>query len=299
MTGVFAQSEIEWTRMLRTTFGLRADVYRFDVTSNEPLNSGRGSDALVSPKFSAAFGPWHGTELYANAGLGFHSNDARGGVISVDPLTGAPVDRVTPLVRAKGAEFGLRTVRVRGLQSTVSVWYLGLDSELVFVGDAGTTEAGRPSRRIGVEWANYWRLQPWLTADADVSFSRAEFTDDDLSGHRIPGALTRVISGGLTVETQRPVFGSLRVRHFGPRPLIEDASVNSAATTLWNGEAGYRFSTKARLVLEVFNLFDATVSDIDYFYTSRLQGEPLDGVDDVHTHPALPRSARLGLRLSF
>jgi len=299
MSGVFAQSEIEWTRTFRTTFGLRADAYRFDVTSNEPRNSGDGSDGLVSPKFSAAFGPWHGTELYANAGMGFHSNDARGGVITIDPSTGEAVDRVTPLVRAKGAEFGLRTVRLRGLQSTVSVWYLGIDSELVFVGDAGTTEAGRPSRRIGVEWTNYWRLRPWLSADADVSFSRAEFADDDPAGDRIPGALARVISGGLNIEPRQPIFGGLRVRHFGPRPLIEDASVNSASTTLWNGEAGYRLSNRARLVLEVFNLFDAKVSDIDYFYTSRLQGEPLDGVDDVHTHPALPRSVRVGLRLSF
>ena len=116
---------------------------------------------------------------------------------------------------------------------------------------------------------------------------------------RIPGALARVISGGITVEPRQPLFGSVRVRHFGPRPLIEDASVNSKSTTLWNGEVGYRFSNKARLVLEMFNLFDSKVSDIDYFYTSRLQGEPLDGVDDMHTHPALPRSARVGLRLSF
>ena len=179
MAGVYAQSEIEWTRAFRTTFGLRADAYRFNVTSNEPLNSGDGADSLVSPKFSAAFGPWHGTELYANAGMGFHSNDARGGVISVDPRTGDPVERVTPLVRAKGAEFGVRTVRVRGLQSTLSLWYLGIDSELVFVGDAGTTEAGRPSRRVGLEWTNYWRLRPWLIADADLSFSHAEFTDGD------------------------------------------------------------------------------------------------------------------------
>jgi TonB dependent receptor/TonB-dependent Receptor Plug Domain/Carboxypeptidase regulatory-like domain len=299
MTGLFAQSEIEWTRKVRTTFGLRADAYRFDVTSNEPLNSGKGADGLLSPKFSAAFGPWHGTELYANAGMGFHSNDARGGVISVDPLTGEPVDRVTPLVRARGAELGLRTVRLRGLQSTLSVWYLGIDSELVFVGDAGTTEAGRPSRRVGVEWTNYWRLRPWLTADADLSFSRSEFTDSDPAGDRIPGALARVISGGLSIEPRQPIFGSVRVRHFGPRPLIANASVNSQSTTLWNGEAGYRFSNRARVVLEVFNLFDAKVSDIDYFYTSRLPGEPLDGVDDVHTHPALPRSARVGLRLTF
>ena len=123
------------------------------------LNSGQGTSGLLSPKVSAVFGPWAGTELYANAGMGFHSNDARGAGITVDPdrSTG---QRVTPLVRAKGAEVGMRTVRVRGLQSTVSLWYLGLDSELLFVGDAGTTEPGRPSRRYGVEWTNYWRVKP-------------------------------------------------------------------------------------------------------------------------------------------
>ena len=99
--------------------------------------------------------------------------------------------------------------------------------------------------------------------------SRARFTDDDPAGARIPGALDRVIAGGLTFEPQQRVFGSLRVRHFGPRPLVEDARVNSEATTLWNGEVGYRLSNRARLVLEAFNIFDADVSDIDYFYASR------------------------------
>jgi hypothetical protein len=73
----------------------------------------------------------------------------------------------------------------------------------------------------------------------------------------------------------------------------------SASTTLWNGEVGYRVSPSTRVVLEAFNLFDAEVSDIDYFYTSRLPDEPADGVDDIHTHPALPRSARIGLQFSF
>jgi hypothetical protein len=299
MGGVYAQTEIEWMRALRTTFGLRGDVYQFSVTSNNPLNSGDGTAGLVSPKIGAAFGPWAGTEVYANAGMGFHSNDARGAVIRVDPASGDPVDRVTPLVRARGAEVGMRTVRIRGLQSTVALWYLGLDSELLFVGDAGTTEAGRPSRRVGVEWTNYARLRPWLTVDGDLAFSRARFRDDDPAGNYIPGALDRVISAGLTVEPKKPLFGSLRVRHFGPRPLIEDASVQSESTTLWNGELGYRVSNKARLVLELFNIFNAEVSDIDYFYASRLSGEPAGGVDDVHTHPALPRSVRAGLQLSF
>jgi hypothetical protein len=299
MAAVYAQSEIEWTRTLRTTFGLRADRYQFSVLSNNPLNSGDGSDGLVSPKAGAIFGPWTGTEVYGNAGTGFHSNDARGAAITADPVSGEPVDRVTPLVRAKGAEIGLRTVRIRGLQSTVALWYLGIDSELLFVGDAGTTEPGRPSRRVGIEWTNYARLAPWMTVDADLAFTNARFTDDDPAGTQIPGALDRVISAGVTIEPGKPVFGSLRVRHFGPRPLIEDGSVNSRSTTIWNGEVGYRLSNKARLVLEAFNIFDTNVSDIDYFYASRLPSEPADGVEDIHTHPALPRSARIGIQFSF
>jgi hypothetical protein len=299
MAGVYAQTEVEWARTFRTMFGLRADRYQFSVTSDNPLNSGDGSDGLVSPKVGAIFGPWSGTEVYVNAGTGFHSNDARGAAISVDPVSGETADRVTPLVRAKGAEVGFRTVRIRGLQSTVALWYLGIDSELLFVGDAGTTEAGRPSRRVGLEWTNYARLRPWLTLDADLAFTRARFTDDDPAGDRIPGALDRVISAGMMFEPQQRLFGSIRVRHFGPRPLIEDASVTSNSTTIWNGEIGYRLSSKARLVLEAFNLFDAEVSDIDYFYTSRLAGEPADGVDDIHLHPALPRSARIGVQFSF
>jgi hypothetical protein len=297
--GVYAQTEIEWTRMLRTTLGLRADRYEFSVTSRNPMNSGDGSDAMVSPKFSAVFGPWAGTELYANAGAGFHSNDARGAVTRVDPVSGEPANPVTPLVRARGAEVGVRTVRIPGLQSTVALWYLALDSELLFVGDAGTTEAGRPSRRVGLEWSNYLRVAPWLMIDGDLALSRARFRDGDPAGPYVPGALDRVVSFGVTVEPPRRMFGSVRLRHFGPRPLVEDAGTRSKSTTLWNGEAGYRVSKRVEVVLDVFNIFDAKVSDIDYFYTSRLPGEPSGGVADVHSHPALPRSARVGLHVSF
>ncbi len=297
--GVFAQTEIEWARTFRTTLGLRGDLYQYSVTAGNLLNSGDGTAGLASPKFGAVFGPWAGTEFYANAGIGFHSNDARGAAISVDPKSGEPVDRVTPMVRAKGAEVGLRTVRIRGLQSTVTLWYLGLDSELLFVGDAGTTEAGRPSRRTGLEWTNYARPTSWLTVDLDVAFSRARFRDQDPAGNAIPGALDRVISAGLTLDGRAPLFGSVRLRHFGPRALIEDESVMSRNTSLWNAEAGYRLSNRVTATLELFNVLDAKVADIDYFYTSRLRGEPAGGVDDVHTHPALPRSARLSLQWSF
>src|SRR5262249_59416601 len=102
--------------------------------------------ALVSPKGGITIGPWRGTELYINAGAGFHSNDARGTTVTRD-ADGNPVERVTPLVRAKGAELGLRTVALPHLQGTLSIWMLRLDSELVFAGDTAITEPSRASER--------------------------------------------------------------------------------------------------------------------------------------------------------
>ena len=297
--GLFGQSEVEWTRVFRTTLGLRGDGYHFNVDSSNPLNSGQTNDGLVSPKFTAVLGPWKDTEFYANGGYGYHSNDARGTTITVDPSTSEPAERLTALVRAKGAEFGVRTVRIHGLQSTAALWYLGFESELLFIGDAGMTEASRPSPPLGLEWTNYARLNPWMTAEVDVSFSRAKFTDEDPAGNFIPGALDRVVSGGVTVEPERRMFGSVRLRHFGPRRLIEDGSVTSQSTTIWNAEVGANLSRQMRLTFEVFNLFDSDVADIDYFYTSRLPGEPALGVEDIHTHPSIPRTGRVALQIVF
>src|SRR5687767_11277980 len=300
--GMFASSEIEWSRTVRTTFGLRGDVYRWNVESNQPLNSGNDASAIVSPKVSAAFGPWRGTEFYANWGLGFHSNSALGIVLQVDPLTGEPATASPPFARAHGGEFGVRSVAVRGLQTTATVWYLGFDSELIYVGDSGSTEEGPATRRMGVEVTNNIYPNRWTSLDLDLSFSRARFLDVPAGEDFVPGALNRVIATGLSVNppagVARGPFGSLRLRHFGPRPLLEDNSVKSRATSIVNGVIGYQLSPHVRLAAEGFNLLDAEVSDIDYFFESRLRDEP-EPVEDLHFHAAIPRSVRVALRVSF
>ena len=297
--GLFGQTEIEWSPIFRTTLGVRGDFYRYAVDALRDPNSGSGTSRLISPKFTAVVGPWRGTELYLNYGHGFHSNDPRTATTVIDPISGEPVESEDPLVPARGAEIGLRTVALPGLQSTVALWYLAFDSELIFVGDAGIAEASRPSRRHGVEWTNYMRVTDWLTGELDLSLSRARFSDYGPAGSFIPGALERVIGGAITVTPARRVFGSVRLRHFGPRPLIEDNSVQSAATTIWNGEIGVRFNERLDIVLQAFNLLNSDVSDIDYFYTSRLPGEPADGVDGIHFHPSIPRAARVMLNVRF
>lgn len=300
--GVFAESEIEWSRVIRTTFGLRGDVYHWNVDADNPLNSGNETSGLVSPKVSAALGPWGGTELYANWGLGFHSNSGLGVVLQVDPVTGDPATPSPAFARSQGAEVGVRTVQIRGLQTTATLWYLDFDSELVYVGDSGSTENGPASRRVGVEITNFVYPHAWVNLDLDISFSRARFLGVPEDEAFVPGALNRVISTGVEVNPPAGVsagpFGGLRLRHFGPRPLIEDNSVESKSTSVVNGEIGYKFSNRIRLLAEGFNLFNAKVSDIDYFFESRLRDEP-NPVEDIHFHAAIPRSTRVVLQVSF
>ena len=292
---VYAQTEIAWTPWLKMTAGLRADAARFHVDALEPVNSGTAGANRVSPKGGFVFGPWRATELYFNLGMGFHSNDARGTTITRD-AAGNPIARVTPFVRAQASEIGVRTVAVPHLQSTFTAWELQLDSELVFAGDEGVTEAAKPSHRYGVEWTNYYTPRPWLVFDFDASWSRARFTPAD---EYVPEAVGTVMSGGASIDNLHRVDASLRWRYFGPRPLVEDNSQRSKATGLVNIQAGYRLAKHLRVNLDVFNLLNASDADIDYYYVSRLPGEPPDGVAGLHTHPTIPETARVSLHVGF
>jgi len=296
--GVYAQNEIEWTPWFRTSAGLRVDGSRDRVDALDPVNSGVTRAAILSPKGGAIIGPWKGTELYLNAGRGFHSNSALGATLTRD-ANGNAVEPVTPLVPATGAEIGVRTVAVPHLQSTVSLWMLRLGSELVYNGDLGSTEPGPASARRGVEFANYYSPRKWLTFDADLSLSRARFRDYDSAGQYVPEAVGTVVSAGASIDGLHRAFGSLRWRYFGPRALVPDDSVRSKATSLVNLQGGYQLLKNLRATVDVFNLFNEQVSDIDYYYASRLPGEPPGGVEDIHFHPAVPRTIRVSATIGF
>ncbi len=296
--GVYFENTTRWTDTFRTVAGLRTDSYRFDVASDNPANSGKTNDSITSPKLNLIFGPFAKTEFFAGVGRGFHSNDARGTTITVDPKTFDPVDRVPGLVRSQGAELGVRSEFIPGLQTALSFYRLDFDSELVFVGDAGNTEAGRPSRRTGFEFSNYYKPNRWLTVDADIAFAKARFKDTDPVGQRIPGSVEGVASVALAVDHLGPYFGALQLRYFGPRPLVEDNAVRSQKTVTLNGRVGYKINPKLKIELEGFNLLNTRASAIDYVYTSQLRGEA-SPVDDVHFHPIESRSFRVTLVANF
>jgi hypothetical protein len=296
--GVYVEAATRWNDWFRTVAGVRADDYRFDVRSDLAANSGKANDRIANPSLNLIFGPWALTEFYVNMGDGFHSNDARGTLTTVDPKSGEAADKVPGLVRSHGLELGLRSEAIPKLQAAFSLYRLDFDSELTFVGDAGTTEAGRPSRRTGFEFSTYYKAAKWLSIDFDAAYAHARSRDVDPVGNHIPGAVEGVGQLAFTVDQVGPWSGALRLRYFGPRPLIEDDSVRSHASLTLNGRVAYKVSKNVRVELEGFNLTNRRDSAIDYYYASRLKGEAAER-DDIHFHPLESRSLRATMIVNF
>jgi outer membrane receptor protein involved in Fe transport len=295
--GLYLESQIRWNDWFRTIAGVRGDHFRFDVNAlSDSRNAGKVSDSLVSPKLSLIFGPWSETEFYLNFGYGFHSNDARGVTTRFDPGSGKDVSPVSPLARSVGVEAGVRSRFFSNLTSSLALWGLNLDSELVFVGDAGTNEPTPASRRYGVEWTNDYQPFGWLTLDGDLAFSQSRYRKG-LEGlpdnaRDVPNSVGRVISAGATVNLDNGFFTSLRFRHFGDIPLNE-TGFKWRDTSLVNWALGFQRKEHYRLEVQVLNLFDSNDPDISYYYASRLQGEAAGGIEDVHFHPVESRLVRL------
>lgn len=295
--GIYAEAKYSATPWLRAQVGWRADGAFFGVDDSIPGNSGRRTAGILSPKLNLVFGPWDKTEFYLDAGDGFHSNDARGTVEHVDH-DGDAVEPVTPLVRAEGAEAGVRTSVVPGLVSTLSVWALDLASELTFDGDEGGTDPSGRTRRYGVEFANFYHATSWLALDGDAAFTRARYRDETNGGYDIANSIGTVVSGGVTAGTRKGWFGSLRARYFGPQPIVETGEVYEPSSLTCNGRIGWR-SAEWEVALDVLNVFNRSNDDIAYYYASRLPGEPADGVNDIHLHPGEPREVRCEFRRNF
>ncbi len=245
-TGLYVQNTLFWTNWLRTVVGYRGDLYATNVDSLlNSVNSGKATAAIGSPKASIILGPFAKTEFFINAGEGFHSNDARGVTIKESPIDGSPVSQSPFLVRTRGAEVGVRTKIIPGLDSSVSLFVLDSASEILFVGDAGDTEPSRPSRRYGIEWTNHYQPTSWLAFDGDLAVTHARFRGDNQDqaaayaelagypeaqignapGNFIPGAPNMIASAGVRIGEQMGWFGALRYRYFGPRPLTEDGAL--------------------------------------------------------------------------
>ncbi|MGJ7512174.1 TonB-dependent receptor [Variovorax sp. GT1P44] len=309
LLSLYAQQDVYFNDRWRGYVGLRGDLLRYDVQGREPvygpLNSGSGHDSLASPKAGLIFTLSPQQEFYLNAGVGFHSNDVRGATITVDPQTGLPADRVPALAKGNGAEVGWRFQPNEDVMATVALWQLKLDSELVYVGDAGSTEPGRASNRRGIEATLRWKLPNGFRLDVDAAYSRARFRGvaPEGEGNYVDNAVESVLATGLTY-IEGPWTASLWLRYLGPRALDTLNAVRSRSNTLLNLGTRYAVNRHLTLGLDVFNLAGKKGYDIEYFYASCTAGEIASGacgagIEGRHVHPMEPRSARVSAKWTF
>lgn len=303
--GAYWENRRDWSAQLRSVVGVRYDYHQFRVRDQLgrnsagvelAANSGERSDDLFSVKGSLIYRFDNAWDGYISFGQGYHSNDARGTTISVDPSSGLPSQRVDPLVRSSGYELGARGFITDKLNTSLALWQLSLDSELLFVGDAGNTEASRGSRRRGFELTGYYHFNSQVSADLEYAYTDARFRDAQPEGNKIPGALQQVLQAGLNIERSDGWFGSVRLRYFGERPLLEDGSVHSKPTLVWNLRAGWQHRHWT-LTADLLNLTDSDDHDIDYYYASRLASDSEGAaIDDIHYHVIEPRTLRLSIQ---
>jgi len=292
--GLFLQNNHNWTDNFRTQIGARFDYLQADVENRLTAEKSNASDSMVSPKLSAIYSTSESTHLFANYGQGYHSNDARG-FSEGSKDTGNKAD---VFARSEGADLGIQSQLTDTLQLAASLWWLTLESELIFVGDNGETEASDKSERKGIEGSIFWQPQSWLIIDSDVAFSQARLQPKGQGEQYIPGAIERVFSLGITVHDFGQWDAGLRLRHFGDFALNEDNSQRADAVTMLNAQLGYDFSQRLSASFDVINLTNEEGNDITYLYESRLPGES-DDVEDVHLHPTEPRMVRGSIAYRF
>ena len=325
---LWAQEEIVLTPHLQLVLGLRGDYFTFNVDdhlegqlSELPHASGFAQSSILSPKASLVYSPIHSLDLFANIGTGFHSNDARNNVIDArasqirrvmrrdgrseadiaGELAGRHIDpghlEEGTLPRAVGAETGLRTRLFDRLNLGAALWWLDLESEFVFVGDAGTTEASGRTRREGLDLEARLQLRPWLWADIDLNLARGEAVDEPDDANEIPLAPQRTSTGGLTWYHPNGLEGSLRYRHIGDRPANEDGSTTAEGYTVVDFNGAYRLGAW-RLNLGVENVLNTTWNEAQFDTESRLRDEE-QPVSEIHFTPGNPVNLWLGVSFSF
>lgn len=293
-TGLFVEDEFHWTTQFRTALGVRHDLVSFRNKDRILDEEETKEKSITSPKVSMIFDVSKELSFYANGGQSFHSNDARG--VAVASSSG--LDPAPGLVPARGYELGGSWAPSDIFRTSIAVWRLKLDSELLFIGDSGTTEASRGSRRQGIDWMAEFAPSPFFHTDLEISAAEARFTEDpDGEGTHVEGALPLVVALGAGSQLNQEWNLSGRLRYFGARDLTADGERKSKGSAVVNLRVAYQ-PESWDFALDILNALDSKDHDIDYYFESQLPGET-EPVEDLHYHPEEPRSLRFSMGRRF
>lgn len=305
MNSFWIKNDTVWSSWFKSSLGMRADHLNLSMTAQEnPLNTGASFDGRISPKVSLILGPWRKTEFFFNAGNGFHSNDARGVINKIDPTTGEAASAIPALVGSFGKEIGLRSQILPQLQTSLALWSLRSDSELVYSADSGlgNTSANGASVRSGVEWNNHYVSSDRFFFDADFAWTHANYAlmnDNGQIGNQIPNAVGKVALLRSTFHHLGAWTVGWETRFIGSYPLTQDGSQVAPAAAVSNLRVARELSKDMQLKFDVLNVFNRQYDDIAYNQDYQISPSAQIQPSGITVHPGEPRQLRVGLLIRF
>ena len=274
----FAKAEFDFGKF-KIAPALRLDYFKFMY--NDQLQTAYETQSetktILSPKLNFYLNANDNLQLYLKSGLGFHSNDTR-----VVVANGG--EDILP--RSYGADLGTVWKPFSKLVVNSALWYLFLEQEFVYVGDAGIVEPSGKTRRYGLDLGLRYQVNDWLFLDADATVTEARSIDDPDGENYIPLAPDFTLTGGLSVDDLDNFSGGIRFRYLDDRPANEDNSIVAEGYFITDLNINYEFND-ITLGVAVENLFDVAWNETQFATESRLQNET-QSVEEIHFTPGTP-----------
>lgn len=259
--------------------GVRLDYFNFSYINRlSPLFDNQSVDKIrASPKLNIIYNPSSKWQYYFKSGIGFHSNDSR-------VVTGGTAD--VDLPPAYGADLGFIYKPTSNLVINSALWYLFLEQEFVYVGDAGIVEPSGRTRRQGIDLSIRYQLGRKIFFNTDLTYTDPRAVDEAEGEQYIPLAVNFMSTGGVTVRDVNGFSGGVRYRFITDRAANEDNSISALGYFITDVNVNYEFN-KVTLGVSIENLFNTEWNEAQFATESRLRNEAAP-VEELHFTPGVP-----------
>lgn len=286
----FADARIRWDKITLVT-GLRLDHLEFGYVDalSEVYENQRVGKTVVSPKLNLLYNHSNNLQLFLKSGIGFHSNDSR-------VVLAQNTKEILP--KAYGADVGTLFRSGSQLVFNAALWFLHLEQEFVYVGDAGIVEPSGRSERRGIDLGVRYQINDWLYFNTDLTYSKASGLDADSGNDFIPLAPGITLAGGLSVNGPNRWSGGIRYRFLGDRPANEDNSIVAPGYFVVDTNVNYELFKGMTVGISIQNLFNTEWNETQFATTSQLRNEA-QAVEEIHFTPGTPFFMQGRIKYSF
>jgi len=286
---MFVNAEFEFGKLIVAP-ALRLEHFKFMYNDKLQTNytSLDETKTALLPKLNFFYNAKDNLQLYLKSGIGFHSNDTRVVVTNAS-------ENVLP--KAYGVDLGNIWKPTPKLVVNSALWYLFLEQEFVYVGDAGIVEPSGRTRRYGADFGLRYQLNNWLFLNTDATLTKARSIDEASGEDYIPLAPDFTLTGGLTVNDLDGFSGGLNFRYIDDRPANEDNSIVAEGYFVSDFNVNYTINNLT-FGFAIENLFDTEWNETQFATTSRLQNETAP-VEEIHFTPGTPFSSKFTVSYRF